>query len=253
MKYKHPNLRRTPAIQGGGGDPYWNNVVRLYNADQTLGNVDAICQKTGNILTQAGGLEEVVVATKYSSGGSYYAPTVSGGTLEGWKKNLGSGESPSDSNLDLRDIDWTIEAWVNPQNTLSTTRGIFTLASSSELAISLRISNMNLRLFLNNFNWVSSSAKLGANAWSHVAAVRFGITVKIFINGVEAGSVTDANANASFSGGTGEWGENLCAVNLNSVSIRNPFGGYIDELRITKGVARYTANFTPPTTKFPTN
>ncbi len=34
-------------------------------------------------------------------------------------------------------------------------------------------------------------------------------------------------------------------------SLSGPFLGYIDDLRITKGIARYTTTFTPPTKAFP--
>lgn len=86
-----------------------------------------------------------------------------------------------------------------------------------------------------------SAAILSVNTWYHLALVRAGNAYTLYVNGSSAagasaaGSV-HANTSALTIGGT-----------LNGAFC---FPGYIDEVRITKGVARYTATFTPPTTAF---
>jgi hypothetical protein len=79
-----------------------------------------------------------------------------------------------------------------------------------------------------------------ANSWHHVALVRSSGTIKGYLNGVEEFSVANT-ASLSLTG----WriGNFWNAPTISS--------GYIDDLRITNGVARYTANFTPPATQFP--
>jgi hypothetical protein len=79
------------------------------------------------------------------------------------------------------------------------------------------------------------------DAWQHHAVVRNSGTLTIYLNGVSIGSTTFAsNLAASKSFAIGDNGSGIQHTN-----------GYIDEFRITKGVARYTANFTPPTAPFP--
>lgn len=81
------------------------------------------------------------------------------------------------------------------------------------------------------------------NEWSHVAFVRDGSVFKAFLNGVQAGS---ANA------GTSALLKNSSPLNIGaSGDNASGFVGFIDDLRITKGVARYTADFTPPAARFP--
>ena len=81
-----------------------------------------------------------------------------------------------------------------------------------------------------------------ADTWYHIAWVRDGNTWYVFIDGVsqsltlQAGSYSATLANI--------------AGNLNIGG--NPIGaeyftGWLDEARISKGIARWTANFTPPT------
>ena len=80
--------------------------------------------------------------------------------------------------------------------------------------------------------------------WYHVALVRNGSALTMYVNGSSVASATnsswtDETTNPFYVGsslGTGYW-----------------LNGYIDDLRITKGYARYTANFTAPTAPFPTS
>jgi hypothetical protein len=76
--------------------------------------------------------------------------------------------------------------------------------------------------------------------WYHVAFVRSGTTLTPYLDGVAS---TTATTSATFT---------TSATNLRVGRYwSGDFDGYIDDLRITKGVARYTSNFTPTTVAFP--
>ena len=75
--------------------------------------------------------------------------------------------------------------------------------------------------------------------WVHLAVTRGSSNdYRVFINGVQIGTtVTDSNAIPDST--TYYIGQNG--------ALARPFNGYITDLRITRGYARYTATFTPPT------
>jgi len=83
---------------------------------------------------------------------------------------------------------------------------------------------------------------LVAGAWYHVAIVRNGSTWNGYLNGTRGSGfpVTNSAALGSFDGfSVGSNGASAAFLN-----------GYIDDLRITRGFSRYTANFTPPVASF---
>jgi hypothetical protein len=92
-----------------------------------------------------------------------------------------------------------------------------------------------------SFPSIQSSISIIYNQWAHLALVRSGTTITLYINGVADGTITSASAALNGVGSTwfiGTAGDSIANYYVN---------GYIDDLRITKGFARYTANFTPPT------
>jgi hypothetical protein len=118
-------------------------------------------------------------------------------------------------------------------------------SSTSGAYVNLGIGNATPESYVNGATVITGSA-LSANTWYHFAYARSGSSTKMFINGSQVGSTyTDTTnyLNAADRPVIGTNGFNVAQYNFN---------GYIDDLRITKGYARYTANFTPPTQAFPT-
>ena len=97
---------------------------------------------------------------------------------------------------------------------------------------------------------LNGDSSLKAETWNptedqmfHVAISREGTNLRMFIDGVELGTATTDSTD--FSGST-----STLAVGALPIPAQN-VAGSIGAVRITKGVARYTANFTPPTVFYP--
>ena len=153
---------------------------------------------------------------------------------------------PHNNELVLNTEDWTIEFWIYP---LNTTRAdvICKGDGGSYVPYMVLIDNgvINFNASNNGFQHAillySSSGAVATNAWTHVAVTKSGSTVRIFSNGTVVGT-------GSYSGGAMT---NTLPLGVgggsNAVNVLN---GYMDDVRITKGIARYTSNFTPPTKAF---
>jgi hypothetical protein len=91
---------------------------------------------------------------------------------------------------------------------------------------------------------ITYTGSIAQTTWHHVAVVRSGTEVDIYLNGSSVAN------NASF-------GYDIVCVQPMFIGFENitnntrPFNGFIDDLRFTKGVARYTSAFTPPAKEFP--
>jgi hypothetical protein len=149
---------------------------------------------------------------------------------------------PSNPNLNFGKGDFTIEFWAYfnslssiPQlvNKHDGTSGWFLEAGSNIIYFGYAVTGAGGL-------YMAPSVTLTTGIWYHIAATRVGSSLSVFLNGVK-NTVNVVNAELSYDNTAplviGRWPAGGYELN-----------GYIDDLRITKGYARYTATFTPPTT-----
>jgi hypothetical protein len=184
----------------------------------------------GFAVTATGGAELSTSVKKY-------------GTASGNFTGSGSRASVDLTGTDtFSDGDFTIEFWVYPDASASNQsarfvqRGDFPTAGG--WAISRNGNSSPMTLLLETYSpgvGLLTGGSLTDNQWSHVAVTRQGNTYRLFVDGVLANQNT---ATASLTDG-------LIDIGANSTGGES-LSAYIDDLRILKGIALYTANFTPP-------
>jgi hypothetical protein len=152
-----------------------------------------------------------------------------------------------DDTLEFGSGDFTIEAWVYPTaidssysvivnrwDSGSTKSYIFALTSSAVwFYYSTTGSDQTLR------QW---SETVILNTWTHLAIVRNGNDLNLFVNGSEH-ATTNSLSGVTLYGGT----STTKIGSLGDPNNTTDFIGYISDVRLVKGTAVYTAAFTPPT------
>jgi hypothetical protein len=154
---------------------------------------------------------------------------------------------PSSSLYDFGTGDFTIEMWIYRNGSQAAYAGIigFSVDSGNGLILGFGNADNKLRVVWNNTQTILASSAMTNTTWTHVALVRSGATVTCYQDGTSVGTYNISTNAMPFTGAGMVIGR--AVTNTDSYY----FNGYIDDLRITKGVARYTANFTAPTAPFP--
>lgn len=154
---------------------------------------------------------------------------------------------PQNQLFTLGSADFTAEAWVyltsSSASTIFWIEGSAVAGGYAALRVGVDAEKVYLLMSTSGSAWAIQSGLLGSsikNQWAHVAVTRSGTSVRVFVNGTQLG--TTYTVSGALMDGSFNW---IGALSTGSLS--EAWTGYMDDIRITRGYARYTANFTPPT------
>ncbi len=198
------------------GDPYWGNVVARMDFDDPLLPWKDV---TGKVWSESGGAITDPTTFKFGGRAAKFSSTAR--------------VVSADPDLALGLGDFTIDFWWRPQ------------ADSNDAAITIN----GLLIYTASGSYYCYHSAAGnfmpiagvdISKFSLFSLQRRDGQFEMYIDGVKR--ATAINSLSLSSGG----------VVIGYFGAGNPGRGWIDDLRITKGVARYTADFAPPTESFPT-
>jgi hypothetical protein len=223
----------TPIYIGSGGspgDPYYNYTLLLLKMDGANNSTTFTDNSYSPKTVTAFGNAKISTTKSVSSDASGYFD--------------GTGDYVSftaGSEFDFGTGDFTIECWANPSSSVEQYFISKYVSWTADLDFVLRISATGYASFIAGDNAalsVTSNSILPLNTWTHIAVVRASNVTKMFINGVQQSSTHSGSVNIP---------NDATTVYIGAFNSGNNFyNGYIDDFRVTKAVARYTANFTPP-------
>ena len=157
--------------------------------------------------------------------------------LDGTTDNL---TYPTSPDFGFGTTNWAAECFIRPTSVTGTQYIFdFRTGSATDTAPTVYLNGTALHFGVGNTSQATGGT-LSTGTWYHVAVARSGGSTKLFLDGTQVGSTyTDTNNYGT---------TKPVAIGSDYNSAANAFAGHIDEVRISKAAARYTANFTAPTT-----
>ncbi len=219
------------AIAGGAGsgaetDPNFSSVSLLLHMDGSNGSTTFTDSSSSpKAITKYGNAQISTTQSKF-------------GGASGLFDGNGDYLTASSADFSFGTGDFTVEGWMYVVDGTSY-KAIASFVSGSNNN-SLYVLNSTLIWF--DVTSRAASASFSLSTWHHFAVTRASGVVRVFLNGTKSSS----DYTTSFNIASGS-----VRIGVRGASLSEFFNGYIDDFRITKGVARYTANFTPPTAAFP--
>ena len=152
-------------------------------------------------------------------------------------------------NLQLNTGNFTIECWsyltarVNGYPAIFSNYNSFTTGTLALFAGHASSTTTQYQLAINGSFPAVNAGTIVYNSWVHLAVVRSGSTITLYVNGTSVGT---ASSSASLNGVGSNFYIGTTGDGLSGGCIQ----GYLDDFRVTLGIARYTSNFTPSSTPF---
>ena len=230
------------AAVAGPTDPDFANVSLLLHGDGANGSTTIIDSSPSPKTVTAFGNAQIST-TQSKFGGASIAFDGSGDYLIVTENEA----------LEPGGSDLTWEMWINTDSSTryatlySRTPAAFSTGMWSLLMNNNSNTSGDVALYAGDYSSTlpllsTSGVSVRGGAWHHVAVVRNGTAWALYVDGTSRSTNTWSVAISDIAG----------AVYIGRDQFYGrDFNGYIDDLRITKGVARYTSNFTPPTAPFP--
>jgi len=149
---------------------------------------------------------------------------------------------PMTPNFQLLGSDWTIEFWIRANSwSVSDIMGTWKSGGYSWI---IQINGSNVTMYNTLSTTYTFTFTFNTGQWYHVALSNYGLSLRCFVDGNQVGS---AQTITVFTTSTRPL---YIGYNEDNGGAGNGFNGYMQDVRITKGIARYTQNFTPPTAAF---
>jgi len=222
-------------------DPAFESVSLLLRGDGADGSTAFIDSSLVPKALTAGGNARMRTAQSKFGGSSLY--------FDGVRDYV---SLPADQSLSMNSFDFTIEMWVHKLGDNANYARLWSADGDMYSDVNLSIDPTGKLVSFGSSDGTSWNAwafgtgvAIPDGVWTHVALVRLGGAVTLYVDGVGTVLTTALGTATLYGGGYAH------AIGAQSVGVDRAFNGYIDEVRITKGLARYAANFTPPAQAFP--